>query len=78
MTQLGSMVNVEVKLAKGGKLGATLVKPAKLPAGWELTDNEPGKVGLSIPADDLLASKVPSITFSVAATAPSKVSEPAR
>jgi hypothetical protein len=63
--QLGSMINVGVKLEKAGKLKATLVKPAKLPAGWELSDTEPSKVTLAIPAEDLLKSKVPSITFSV-------------
>jgi hypothetical protein len=66
--QLGSMVNIGVKVKGGGKLKATLVKPAKLPPGWELSENEPGKAGFSIPADDLLASKVPSLTFSVAAS----------
>ncbi len=72
ITQLGSMISVSVKLGKGGKVKATLVKPAKLPAGWELNENDPGKVTFSIPADDLLASKVPSLTFSVAAATPAK------
>jgi hypothetical protein len=66
IAQLGSQVSVSLKLKGGGKTKATLVKPAKLPEGWELNDKEPGKVSLSIPAEDLLASKIPSITFSVA------------
>lgn len=70
VTQLGSMVNVSVKLGKGGKVKAALVKPARLPAGWELNDKEPAKVSISIPAEDLLSSKVPSVTFSVAAQPP--------